>query len=86
MGIFSILDELHCTHQRIFYYLLYLRSNFFEKNLGSLLLLQIIGKLLLEKHIPFYMRIIKIFMISSDRIIGQVNELIMNIFWVIVLC
>lgn len=85
MSIFAVLDVLHATHYRILYNLFHLWSKFVCKNIGALFLLKIVGKLLLEEHITLYMRICKIFMISSYRIVRQMDKFVLNVLRIIVL-
>ena len=86
MSIFPVFHSLHSTHHWMLDYFLHLRFYFFAKHILSFLFLQEISKLLLEKHIPFDMRLPKLFMISPYWIVGQVDKFITNFLCIVVNC
>lgn len=61
-----------------------LNNQYFLKDVSALFLFYIIWKFLLTEHISFYVRFIKIFIISSNWIICQMNKFVMHLFWIIV--
>jgi hypothetical protein len=47
---------------------------------------EIVSALILEKHISFYGRFIEIFIISSNGVIGKMDELVAHLFCIVVDC
>ena len=70
MCVLPILDVFHPAHDGVFYDFFHLRPNLIHEDITPLLFLQVVRELLLEKHIPFDVRIAKVFVIGPNRVVG----------------
>ena len=84
MRTLSIFNMFHTAHHGVLNNFFNLWANFISKYIFPLLLLNIVSKLLLEKHVALNVRVTEILMIGTDRIVSQMDEFIMYILCIIV--
>lgn len=84
MGVLTVLDAVQSTQQGLLDDFLHLRFYFLFEDVVGLELLEIPAELFLEEHVALDVRLVEILIIGSNRIIGQVNELIADLLGVVI--